>query len=382
MKARTIFSVSQVNRYVKKMLDSDALLAGLFIEGELSNFNAHSSGHLYFTLKDQSASINGVMFKANAGDIAFTPKSGMKVIAFGHLGLYEKTGQYQLYVEFLEPAGIGGLQLAFAQLKERLEAEGLFDISRKREIPRFPKCIAIITSPTGAAIQDIIKTIRGRNSTVKIMLSPALVQGENAAPDIVRAISEVNAYGSADIIILGRGGGSVEDLWAFNEEIVARAIASSKIPIISAVGHETDFTISDFVADLRAPTPTAAAQVAAYDQLQVLEYIKKLHDELNIGIIESIKSRFNGIETQTKNLSRRINERLANERKSLIYIEALLEKVSPYTIFKRGFALIQAENKLITSVKSISPGQSINITWTDGQASAEIKGRIIYAEKD
>ncbi|MCL1863538.1 MAG: exodeoxyribonuclease VII large subunit, partial [Defluviitaleaceae bacterium] len=189
---RTVFSVTQVNRYVKKSLEADALLAGLFIEGELSNFNAHSSGHMYFTLKDANAAMSAVMFKSYAGGLEFEPKSGMKVIAFGHLSLYEKTGQYQLYVEFLEPAGIGGLQLAFSQLKEKLEKEGLFGAERKREIPRFAHTIAVITSPTGAAVQDIIRIIRERNPSIKILISPAIVQGEAAAPDLIRAITEVN----------------------------------------------------------------------------------------------------------------------------------------------------------------------------------------------
>lgn len=374
MNARTVFTVTQVNRYVKKMLEADALLAGLFIEGELSNFNAHSSGHLYFTLKDAGAAISGAMFKSHAVNLNFTPKSGMKVIAFGRLGLYEKTGQYQIYVEYLEPAGIGGLQLAFAQLKEKLEAEGLFAQSRKRAIARFATSIAVITSPTGAAVQDIIRIIRERNRAVKIIIAPAIVQGENAAADLVRAIREVNEFGGADTIILGRGGGSVEDLWAFNEEVLARAIAASKIPIISAVGHETDFTISDFVADMRAPTPTAAAQMAVYDQRQVFEYVRELQSELSQGLIEKVHERFNTVKTYLTHLSRATNERLASEWKNLAHTEELLEKVSPYTIFKRGYALAQNEKGMaVTSVKNLTPGQNIEITWADGKATAEIK---------
>ncbi|MCL1883338.1 MAG: exodeoxyribonuclease VII large subunit, partial [Defluviitaleaceae bacterium] len=342
--SRTVFSVTQVNRYVKKLLDADALLAGIFVEGEISNYNAHSSGHLYFTLKDAGASISGVMFKSHAESLNFSLANGTKVIAFGRFGLYEKTGQYQIYVEFLEPAGKGGLQLAFEQLKNKLEAEGLFHESRKQAIPRFASTIAVITSPTGAAVQDIIRIIRERNHAIKIIVAPAIVQGENAAADIVRAIREVNEFGGADTIILGRGGGSIEDLWAFNEEIVARAISESAIPIISAVGHETDFTISDFVADLRAPTPTAAAQTAAYDLRQVLEYVLQLKNELSEAISQNISERDNAIKTELKFLSQSINERLANEWKILSHKEELLEKVSPYTIFKRGYALVQSEN--------------------------------------
>jgi len=373
LNTRTVFSVAQVNRYVKKALEADALLAGLFVEGELSNFNAHSSGHLYFTLKDDSAAISGVMFKGSAMDLNFVPKSGMKVIAFGRLSLYEKTGQYQLYVEYLEPAGIGGLQLAFSQLKEKLEAEGLFAKERKREIPPFAKAVAVITSPTGAAVRDIIKIIRERNRTVKIIISPAIVQGENAAQDLVRAICEVNEFGGVDVIILGRGGGSVEDLWAFNEEILARAVVASKIPIISAVGHETDFTITDFVADLRAPTPTAAAQTAVYDQQQILEYLYEMKEELSQAIEEKIRERRNDLKTFFANISRAVNTRLLHERQSLTHLEELLEKISPYAIFKRGYALTQYENAVITSVKKLKQGQNIKITYADGYAGAEIK---------
>ncbi|MCL2223805.1 MAG: exodeoxyribonuclease VII large subunit [Defluviitaleaceae bacterium] len=373
MTARTVFTVAQVNKYVKKTLEADALLAGLFVEGELSNFNAHSSGHLYFTLKDAGAAISGVMFKGSAMDLAFVPRSGMKVVVFGRLSLYEKTGQYQLYVEYMEPAGVGGLQLAFAQLKEKLEAEGLFSQERKRALPPFVNTVAIITSPTGAAVRDIIRIIRERNRAVKIILAPAIVQGENAAADLVRAIREVNEFGGADVIILGRGGGSVEDLWAFNEEILARAVADSAIPIISAVGHETDFTISDFVADLRAPTPTAAAQTAVYDQHQLCEYLSEMQAELSQALSDKILQRRVGLKTLLASLSRAANTRLLHERQTLSHMETLLEKTSPFTIFKRGYALTQHENTPITSVKTLHTGQNIKITYADGQAFATIE---------
>lgn len=377
MTARTVFTVSQVNRYVKKLLDADALLAGLFIEGELSNFSAHSSGHLYFTLKDENAAISSVMFKSHAEEIPFAPKSGMTVTAFGRLGLYEKTGQYQLYVEFLEPAGVGGLQLAFSQLKEKLEAEGLFSPERKREIPRFAACVAVITSPTGAAVHDIIRTIRARNGSVKILVAPAIVQGENAAADITRVIREVNGHGVADIIILGRGGGSAEDLQAFNEEIVARAVAASKIPIISAVGHETDFTICDFVADFRAATPTAAAQIAAFDARAAFDYVLDLNAELSEAVSEKLRDNFSAIRAYLASLSRSANTRLANERQRLSHAEELLEKVSPYAAFRRGYALTRAENGApVTSVKALKIGQNIQITYADGSVSATIKEEI------
>ncbi|MCL2528448.1 MAG: exodeoxyribonuclease VII large subunit, partial [Defluviitaleaceae bacterium] len=236
---KQVFTISQVNRYVKQMLEADALLSGLYIEGEISNFNAHSSGHMYFTLKDAAAALSSVMFSKSAEKLNFAPKNGQKVIVFGRLSMYEKSGQYQLYAEHMEPAGIGGLQLAFAQLIEKLQAQGLFDEDHKKPIPAYPASVAVITSPTGAAVQDIIRVARERNPAIKLVIVPALVQGQDAAADLARALDDVNTWGMADVIIIGRGGGSIEDLWAFNEEITARAIAASNIPVISAVGHET-----------------------------------------------------------------------------------------------------------------------------------------------
>jgi exodeoxyribonuclease VII large subunit len=297
----------------------------------------------------------------------------MKVIAFGRLSIYEKTGNYQLYAEYLEPAGIGALQLAFNQLKEKLQAEGLFDQQRKRQIPRFAKSIAVITSPTGAAVQNIKKIIREKNPTTKILLRPATVQGENAATDLVAALREVNDNSTADVIILGRGGGSIEDLQAFNDETLAREIARSRIPVISAVGHETDFTISDFVADLRAPTPTAAAHLATFDHAQTSAYVAELTHALSQAIKKSITDRHTTIKEHISAATRAIQTRLANEQNRLTHQQELLEKVSPYAIFKRGFALVKnEENAILTTAKALQPGQNIHITWQDGKASAKI----------
>ncbi|MCL2286367.1 MAG: exodeoxyribonuclease VII large subunit [Firmicutes bacterium] len=371
---RQVFTVSQVNRYVKRVLEADALLAGVFIEGELSNFHAHSSGHLYFTLKDAGAAISGVMFKSHASNLDFNPQNGMKVIAFGQLSLYEKTGQYQLYVEIFEPAGIGGLQLAFRQLSDKLQKEGLFDEERKRPIPAFVNTVAVITSPTGAAVHDIIRTIRGRNPVVKVVIVPAKVQGDGAATDLARAIHSVSAWGGADVIILGRGGGSIEDLWAFNEEILARAIAASKVPIISAVGHETDFTISDFVADMRAATPTAAAVSAVYDHRQLVSYVAGLQKELTENIANSLRNRLADVKFWLDRLSRQAKDRIGREWQNLAHHEALLEKVSPYAAFKRGYALIRTEEgTIITGVKDLTRGQCLELTWADGKAIATIE---------
>jgi len=356
------------------MLESDALLAGVFVEGELSNFNAHSSGHLYFTLKDASAAISSVMFKSHTASLNFEPRSGMKVIAFGQLSLYEKTGQYQIYIEFLEPAGVGGLQLAFRQLSERLQQEGLFEESRKRPIPQFAKTVAVITSPTGAAVHDIIRTIRGRNPVTRVVIVPSKVQGEGAAAELANAIKTVNAWGEADVIILGRGGGSIEDLWAFNEEILARAVAASKTPIISAVGHETDFTIADFVADYRAATPTAAAVAATYDHGQAVAYIVGLQELLGKNLQANLERRKADAKYLLTDLMRLAKNRLANEWQNLAHHETLLEKVSPYAAFKRGYALVRAESgNIVTAAKGLTPGQDLTLDFADGSITATVK---------
>ena len=365
--------MSQVNRYVKRALEADALLAGVFIEGELSNFNAHSSGHLYFTLKDANAAISGVMFKSHTANLTFEPRNGMKVVAFGQLSLYEKTGQYQIYVELFEPAGVGGLQLAFRQLSEKLQAEGLFADERKRPLPQFAQTVAVITSPTGAAVHDIIRTIRGRNSSAKIVLVPAKVQGEGAATELALAIKTVNRWGQADVIILGRGGGSIEDLWAFNEEILARAIAASKVPIISAVGHETDFTISDFTADYRAATPTAAAVAAVYDQAQLAAHVAYLQNQLGKNMAECLQENTENVKYAISQLNRMIKSRISREWQNLAHQETLLEKLSPYAMFKRGYALVQSQSgKAVVSVIELSAGQEIALHWADGTAKATV----------
>ena len=257
-----VYTVSQINGYIKRLIDSDVFLSGLHIEGEISNFKLHSSGHLYFSLKDKTGSIDCVMFRSAAQYLEFMPKNGDAVLVGGRVSLYEKTGKYQVYVDYMQPAGLGALHAEFEKLKQKLAAEGLFDEKFKKPIPEYPKTVALVTSPTGAAVRDMIDVSRRRNPSIKLVIVPVLVQGENAAADIAKGIELVNEWGGADTIIVGRGGGSMEDLWAFNEEIVARAIFKSEIPVISAVGHEVDFTIADFAADFRAPTPSAAAELA------------------------------------------------------------------------------------------------------------------------
>ncbi|MFC4302640.1 exodeoxyribonuclease VII large subunit [Cohnella boryungensis] len=262
MEPARALSIREINRLIKAKLEGDSGLQDIWLRGEISNFTFHSSGHMYFTLKDENAKLKCIMFASYNQRLPFSPKNGMKVLARGGISVYERDGQYQFYATSMQPDGIGSLYLAFEQLKRKLEAEGLFLPEAKRQLPRYPRTVGIITSPTGAAVRDIMITLERRNPGVHVLLYPVSVQGTGAAPSIVRAIRTMNELGAADVLIVGRGGGSLEELWAFNEEMVARAIRGSVIPIISAVGHETDFTIADFAADLRAATPTAAAEIA------------------------------------------------------------------------------------------------------------------------
>ncbi|MGG1628704.1 exodeoxyribonuclease VII large subunit [Rossellomorea sp. NRS-1567] len=280
-------TVQALTKYIKRKFDRDPHLSNLFVRGEISNFKRHSSGHMYFTLKDEKARILSVMFSSNNQSMKFRPENGMNVLIRGDVSVYESGGQYQIYVKEMQPDGIGELYLAYEQLKEKLEKAGYFDQGRKRFIPKFPKRIAVVTSPTGAAIRDIITTIKRRYPIGEILIFPALVQGEQAAGSIAGAMKKVNDLGDIDVLIIGRGGGSIEELWAFNEEIVAQAIVESKIPVISAVGHETDFTIADFVADLRAPTPTAAGELAVPHVDDLLERIMNRR----LRLIKSFKAK-------------------------------------------------------------------------------------------
>ena len=368
-----VFSVTAVNRYVKQLLESDMLTSGLFIEGEISNFNAHASGHYYFTLKDAGASISAVMFRSGVQTLKFKPKAGHKVTVYGKLSLYEKTGSYQFYVEMMEPAGIGALQLAFNELKEKLEKEGLFRTDRKRPIPQFAKTIAMITSGQGAAVQDMIRVVRDKNPAVRLLVVPALVQGDAAPKDLIRALKLVNAHGEADVIILGRGGGSMEDLWAFNDEALARVIVASRIPVISAVGHETDFTIADFAADLRAPTPTAAAQLAAYDHAQMVQHILALSDALTLHIKRALVYKHRDVKTLMNQMARAFAHRMDMQKQQLAHLEILLEARSPYAAFKRGYAMVtDAEDHVVVSGDMLYTGQPLMITFENSQAAVTV----------
>ena len=397
-----IFTVGQINRYIRNLLENDFILSSLLVKGEISNFKAHSSGHLYLTLKDASGALSCVMFRQDAAGLPFEPENGMQVVVYGHVSLYEKTGQYQLYAEFLEPLGIGGLQVAFEQLKEKLAAEGLFDGDFKREIPKNPSCIAVITSPTGAAVRDILQIVKRRDPNVKVAIFPTLVQGEQAAADIVRSLKLVNEWGKADVIILGRGGGSMEDLWCFNDENVARAVFASEIPVISAVGHETDFTITDFVADMRAPTPSAAAELATTPLTERREAFHRLELRLERDVsalltscrrrLDLLKSRpvmerpleriyrtMMDVEETQQRLDKEMTNRLMQRAERWQYLTNRLEAASPLAVMSRGYVMaVASSGKLLTSVKQVEVGDRVTLHLQDGKIETNIQEKEVF----
>ncbi len=410
-------SVTQLNQRVRSILSESPAVKDVWVVGELSNLKKYPSGHYYFTLKDNTSEIKGVMFKPSRSRIDFEPQDNMKVTAFGRVDIYVERGSYQFVVETMQRSGVGDLYLAYEALKNKLEAEGLFDPSRKRPLPPYPKVIGVVTSPKGAVIHDIITTTR-RLFPADILLYPALVQGEGAAGSIVKGIEALNREG-VDVIIVGRGGGSIEDLWAFNEEVVARAIAASKAPIISAVGHETDFTIADFVADLRAPTPTGAAELALRDRKEVLKHLDtdmirinrslsmilgRMHhrfemldskldpkraeqrvsmysmrlDDLNSRMgsalkdkIEVVRRRFIRLDSSMDIHVRRM---LENDSKDLRRYSERLESINPMKVLDRGYTLVTDESgTALTSSRQLKPGAGINVIMKDGKAEAEVK---------
>lgn len=397
-----IFTVGQINRYIRNLLENDFILSSLLVKGEISNFKAHSSGHLYFTLKDASGALSCVMFRQDAAGLPFEPENGMQVVVYGHISLYEKTGQYQLYAEFMEPLGIGALQVAFEQLKEKLAAEGLFDGDFKREIPKNPSCIAVITSPTGAAVRDILQIVKRRDPNVKVAIFPTLVQGEQAAADIVRSLKLVNEWGKADVIILGRGGGSMEDLWCFNDENVARAVFASEIPVISAVGHETDFTITDFVADMRAPTPSAAAELATTPLTERREAFHRLELRLERDVsalltscrrrLDLLKSRpvmerplericrtMMDVEENQQRLDKEMTNRLMQRAERWQYLTNRLEAASPLAVMSRGYVMaVTSSGKLLTSVKQAEVGDRVTLHLQDGKMETNIQEKEVF----
>lgn len=389
MKIKT-FSVSQVNEYINKLLKGDIILANLQVEGEISNFNHHSSGHMYFSIKDESSRIRCVMFRGQARLLKFLPEEGMKVLVKGYVSLYERDGQYQLYIQNMEPAGIGALYFAYEQLKERLEKEGLFHQSSKKPLPFLPEKIGVITSPTGAAIRDIISVINRRNPNVEIIIYPVLVQGLESKEQISGAIEYLNKSKAVDVIIVGRGGGSIEELWSFNEEVVARSIFSSKIPIISAVGHETDFTISDFVADMRAATPSAAAELVI-PSLRDLEYtllsLEKRGVQAMANILGQKENKLKQLSTshvftkpydsinQYKQEIDWLRERMTKEIEKVLMVQREkyqgltnnLLGVSPNSVLNRGYSIVKdKKDNFISSIAKLSKGDQVQIILKDG----------------
>ena len=411
-------TVTQLTRYIKYKIDNDINLNEVFLKGEISNFKAHSRGHFYFTLKDEGSRINAIMFASSTRNIKFMPEDGMKVLVTGKISVFEANGAYQIYVNDMLEDGVGNLYIAYEQLKKRLEEEGLFKEIYKKPIPKIPNRIGVITAPTGAAIKDIISTIKRRWPLCEVYLFPALVQGEDAKEDIVKQIKRADDEYDLDTLIVGRGGGSIEDLWAFNEEIVARAIFECNTPVISAVGHEIDFTIADFVADLRAPTPTGAAEMAVPQLSDVLNYLNQIKIRLNNTVINQIKVNRKKLDSirssnifknptmiyQTKemifdNLVEKLKFNMINltnvkgkdlirlknsyvlknpyqllDKKSNKYLNLVskLETLSPLQTLQRGYTMTKKDGKVISSCKKIKKGDSIEIEFRDGSIEAEV----------
>lgn len=398
MNTPKIITVSQLNFYLKSLIDNDQNLRFVFLEGEISNLTDHySSGHIYFSLKDEKSVVKAVMFSYAAKNLKFKPENGMKVILRARVSVYEPSGQYQLYVEDMQPDGVGALSLQFEQLKEKLSKEGLFDKAHKKPIPTFPETIGVITSPTGAAVRDILNILSRRYPSADIVMCPVLVQGENAASQLTQAIKRFSESKIADVVIIGRGGGSQEDLWAFNDENLARAIYVCETPVISAVGHETDFTICDFVSDLRAPTPSAAAELAVPDKDELIaelmaqrQYLSALIDKKLLSFESSLDnssrllsaySPLNIIEIgekDMKNLSDRMlsvsKQLIENNTKNLTETASKLSTLNPVAVLMRGYSYItDTDNKTVSSVSDVNVGDKINIKVSDGTLSAVVE---------
>ncbi len=390
----TSLTVGDVTRYLRELMDSDDLLRDVWVMGEVSNASTPASGHMYFTLKDQSASLKCVMWKPQVLRLRFALRAGMAVEAHGAISVYEQGGQYQLYVDAIRPAGEGALYQEFLRLKAQLEAEGLFDPERKRPLPPAPAKIGIVTSPTGAALQDMLNTLRRRYPLAEVVIAPAAVQGEAAPAELVRALARLNAEPGIEVILIARGGGSMEDLWAFNDENVVRAVAESRIPVISGVGHEVDFTLTDFAADLRAPTPTAAAELATPDQADLRERLFTLSQDLNIAatmwvsdakeMLRSLQARLERVSPQRSinDQRQRVDEltvraslaafnHLRLQRASLSGIAQRLSALNPTAVLARGYAIVRREDAtVVRSVRQASPQTKISIQVSDGTFAA------------
>lgn len=393
--ANMAITVSDLNKYIKEKIANDEYLNHILIKGEISNFKHHYTGHMYFTLKDENSLVKCIMFKSYAQKLKFTPKDGMKVFILGSVSVFERDGVYQVYAQIMEEDGVGDLYTKYQELKEKLEKEGLFEERNKKQIPVMPKVIGVLTSQTGSVIKDIINVSTRRNPNVYIRLLPVPVQGDGAAEKIADGIRYMNENNLADVLILARGGGSLEDLWPFNEEIVARAIYDSKIPIISAVGHETDFSISDFVADLRAPTPSAAAELAVPDIYEIKQKILGYQNRLRISLVKKvellqmryekcmassvfkeptrkIQDRYLIVEKYINRLQDAIKTKYDTEKTTYIKIVAKLDAYSPLKTLARGYSITEKQGRIIKSVTNLKKGDDILIHLIDGKKQAKI----------
>lgn len=394
-----ILTVSQLSRHIKGLMDRDELLSGVLIRGEISNYKMYPSGHHYFTLKDADSALRCVMFRGDAVRLRFRPENGMQVIAAGRVSVFPRDGQYQLYCVDLTPEGAGRLQVAFEQMKRRLQAEGLFDPANKKPLPTYPGRIALVTSPAGAAVRDMLRILRARWPMSRVLVVPVRVQGEQAAEEIAAAIDYVNYYDLGDLIITGRGGGSVEDLWAFNEEPVARAVFNSEIPVISAVGHEPDVTISDFVADLRAATPSNAAELAVPDRAEVEKHVQQLGRRLLRAVEQpvaaarlrleqlrrsrvltdpaaGIREKRLLLDYQSGKLLYGMEQALAAQRQRAGRLAAALDALSPLKVLGRGYAIARDENgRVLSGVRQIEPGDKFDLRLADGTLACRVEER-------
>lgn len=393
-----VLSVSQINFYIKSIIENDGSLEFVLVTGEISNLTVHQrSGHIYLSLKDSNSVISAVMFAGNARRLRFRLENGMKVICRGRISVYEPSGRYQLYIEDMQPDGVGALTLAFEQLKKSLAQKGLFDNAHKKPLPKFPKTIGVITSPTGAAVQDITNIIRRRFPSADIVLAPVLVQGESAPEQLVRAVNKFSASKIADVVIIGRGGGSAEDLWAFNDEQLAYAVYNCETPIISGVGHETDFTVCDFVADVRASTPSAAAELAVPDRQELMSYYFKQKQYISAMLDRKIKTAQLRLENQQRRMSasspklkaeqlekqlsaksekltRFMNIYISNKENKLIAAKGKLDGLNPLNVLNRGYAIAEKDEKIITSSKQLKDGDDFTVILSDGKINAKVCG--------
>ena len=393
-----VLSVSQINFYIKSIIENDGSLQFVLVTGEISNLTVHQrSGHIYLSLKDSNSVISAGMFAGNARRLKFRIENGMKVICRGRISVYEPSGRYQLYIEDMQPDGVGALTLAFEQLKKSLAQKGLFDNAHKKPLPKFPKTIGVITSPTGAAVQDITNIIRRRFPSADIVLAPVLVQGESAPEQLVRAVNKFSASKIADVIIIGRGGGSAEDLWAFNDEQLAYAVYNCETPIISGVGHETDFTVCDFVADVRASTPSAAAELAVPDRQELMSYYFKQKQYISAMLDRKIKTAQLRLENQQRRMSasspklkaeqlekqlsaksekltRFMNIYISDKENKLIAAKGKLDGLNPLNVLNRGYAIAEKDEKIITSSKQLKNGDDFTVILSDGKINAKVCG--------